>query len=267
MSALSAEWLALREGADAAARATELLDPLRAHVPEPPLVVHDLGCGTGSMARWLPGHLPGAQHWILQDRDPALLERAGTRLVAADGAPVTAETRQGDIAEISAASLGGSSFVTASALLDLLTADEVERLAEACATAARPALLALSVAGAVELDPRDPLDGDVAAAFNAHQRRCTGGRRLLGPDAVDVAAEAFARRGAAVRTAPSPWRLGPDQAGLLEEWIRGWVGAACEQAPELAGSDYLDRRLAAGAAGELRVVVHHRDLLALPEVR
>lgn len=267
MSAFSAEWLALREDADASARATDLLDPLRAYLPEAPLVVLDLGCGTGSMARWLPGRLRGEQHWILQDRDPALLERASTRPVAADDAPVTAETWQHDITEISAASLGGSSLVTASALLDLLTAGEVERLAKACATAACPALLTLSVAGAVELHPRDPLDPHVAAAFNAHQRRVEDGRRLLGPDAVQIAAEAFARRGGAVRTAPSPWQLGPGQADLLEEWLRGWVGAACEQVPGVAAGDYLNRRLAACAAGELRVVVHHRDLLALPEVR
>lgn len=51
------EWLELREGADAAARAVELLDPLRIRLANLPgkagIVVHDLGCGTGSMGRWL----------------------------------------------------------------------------------------------------------------------------------------------------------------------------------------------------------------------
>jgi hypothetical protein len=65
---------------------------------------------------------------------------------------------------------------------------------------------------------------------------------------------------------PSPWRLGPEDAALTEEWLRGWVGAACEQRPELAAraESYLHSRLAACAAGELRVVVHHSDVLALP---
>lgn len=55
------QWLQLREPADAAARAPELLDPLRIRLANRPgrggdLVIHDLGCGTGSMGRWLaPG--------------------------------------------------------------------------------------------------------------------------------------------------------------------------------------------------------------------
>ncbi len=56
------------------------------------------------------------------------------------------------------------------------------------------------------------------------------------------------------------------QAELTEEWLRGWVAAACEQQPDLAAhaADYLRRRLDACAAGELRVVVGHLDVLALP---
>lgn len=65
---------------------------------------------------------------------------------------------------------------------------------------------------------------------------------------------------------PSPWRLGADEAALTAEWLRGWVGAAVEQRPALAAraESYLQSRLAACAAGELRVVVHHSDVLALP---
>jgi len=53
---------------------------------------------------------------------------------------------------------------------------------------------------------------------------------------------------------------------LLAEGRRGWVGAACEQRPELAaaGEAYLRRRLAECAAGRLRATVGHADLLALP---
>jgi hypothetical protein len=116
----------------------------------------------------------------------------------------------------------------------------------------------------VALTPADPLDADVAAAFNAHQRRVTGGRRLLGPDAVASATAAFHRRGAAVFGRPSPWRLAADDRALTEEWLRGWVAAAREQRPDLDLAGYLERRLATCAAGGLRVVVHHTDLLALP---
>jgi hypothetical protein len=267
------DWLALRESADAAARAPELLGPLRAYlatVPRgtEPLVIRDLGCGTGSLGRWLAGRLRGPQHWILHDRDPELLARAGAGMpgTAADGSPVTVETWEGDLTGLRAADLAGTSLVTASALLDLLTFNEVDGLAAACVEAGCPALLTLSVVGKVELTPADPLDVEVAAAFDAHQRRRVSGRRLLGPDAVTVTTEAFERRGAVVRSRPSPWRLGADQAALTAEWLQGWVTAAFDQRPDLAlqGDTYLRGRLDACAAGELRVLVHHRDLLALP---
>lgn len=163
---------------------------------------------------------------------------------------------------LTADALTGASLVTASALLDVLTREEIDRLAAACADAGVPALLTLSVAGRVEFAPGDPLDAEFAEAFNAHQRRGD----LLGPDAITAACEAFDRHGATVRVHPSPWRLGPDDAALTEEWLRGWVGAAVEQRPELAerAESYLRSRLAACAAGESSVVVHHSDVLALP---
>ncbi|GDY52381.1 hypothetical protein SVIO_030040 [Streptomyces violaceusniger] len=47
------------------------------------------------------------------------------------------------------------------------------------------------------------------------------------------------------------------------------MGAAVEHRPELGAhaEAYLRRRLAMAAAGALRVVVHHHDLLALPAPR
>ena len=264
------QWLQLRESADAAARASDLLDPLRIRLANrtgrrgDDLVIHDLGCGTGSMGRWLAPRLDGAQHWILHDRDPYLLHFAtvGAPRAAADGSRVTVTTQRGDIGRLTADALAGASLVTASALLDVLTGEEVDRLAAACAGAGVPALLTLSVVGRVELTPADPLDAEFAEAFNAHQRRGD----LLGPEAITATCEAFAHYGATVRTHPSAWRLGPDTAELIQEWLRGWVGAACEQRPELTAhaEKYLQSRLAAAAAGELRVVVHHSDVLALP---
>ncbi|WP_233518432.1 class I SAM-dependent methyltransferase [Streptomyces corynorhini] len=341
------EWLALREGADAAARAPGLLGPLRAHWADQPgetaeLVIRDLGCGTGSMGRWLAPRLPGPQHWILHDHDPDLLVRAAASMprTADDGSRVTAATERGDIARLTSATLAGTSLVTGSALLDLLTRDEVDALAAACAGAGCPALLALSVAGRVELTPAEPLDAEIAEAFNAHQRRVEHGRRLLGPDAIEAASEAFARHGMEVRVRASPWRLGavpslsvaegavsgaggsqaevggaaqgapptppgqwgsrrptttpetrmpetrmpetrvpetrmPDtatpwrnsaHAALAAQWLRGWVGAAVEQRPELAprAEAYLTRRLTDCPDGGLTAVVHHSDILALP---
>jgi SAM-dependent methyltransferase len=267
------DWLALREQADAEARAPELLGPLRAYLTNgrrigKRLVIRDLGCGTGSMARWLSGRLAGEQRWVLYDRDPALLDIAVGSAIgpAADGSPVMVVPKPADITRIGTSELTNTSLVTASALLDLLTFDEVDDLAAACVEARCPALFVLSVVGKVDITPVDPLDTAIAAAFNAHQRRVADGRRLLGPDAVDATAVAFGRRGATVLDCPSPWRLGPRDATLAADWLHGWVSAACEQDRRLVGQAraYLRRRLTECANGQLRIVVHHSDLLAFP---
>ncbi|MDG4810442.1 class I SAM-dependent methyltransferase [Micromonospora sp. WMMD1120] len=261
-----AEWLRLREPADAAARAEDLLDALRPRlVGDAPMVIHDLGSGTGSMARWLATRLPGPQHWVLHDRDADLLARAAegmTGIRAADGAPVTVRTRRGDLTRLTGADLADATLVTASALLDMLTLEEVERVVAACV--GHPALFAVSVTGRVRLTPADPFDETVDAAFNDHQRRTVDGRRLLGPDAVAATVAAFTRHGVEVRERPSPWLLGPEHAELTAEWFTGWLGAACEQRPDLAGParPYARRRLADAAAGRLAVRVEHIDLLA-----
>jgi hypothetical protein len=251
---VSPSWLALREPADAAARAVELVE----HLPAArPMVIHDLGAGTGAMGRWLAPRLAAPQHWVLHDRDADLLDLATIPAV-------TVQTRLSDITRLHADDLAGASLITASALLDLLTEDELMALVALCSGC--PALLTLSVVGPVELAPADPLDQRVAAAFDAHQRRSTERGRLLGPDAVPAAAEAFRRLGAEVLVRPSPWRLGAADADLVAAWFSGWLSAACEQQPELAADTegYARRRLEEAAAGQLAVTVEHSDLLALP---
>ncbi|MFI5841660.1 methyltransferase domain-containing protein [Catenuloplanes sp. NPDC051500] len=265
----ASSWLDLREPADAAARASELVDVLRGHLTEvPDPVILDIGCGTGSMARWLAPRLGGRQHWILQDHDADLLDVAAASMIGT-GAAITVETRQGDITKLTAKDLDGVSLVTTSALLDLLDADDAARIAAACAESGTPALLTLSVAGRAELTPAEPLDGPLNSAFNAHLRHHVAGRTLLGADAADAVAQAFTEKGATVQAVPSLWRLGPDQRELTAEWLRGWVTAAStrlgrDAAVETEIDDYLSRRLAQAAAGELTVTVHHTDLLALP---
>ena len=266
---VSSRWLALREPADAAARARGLVEHLAPHLPATGgEVIHDLGCGTGSMGRWLAPQLRGPQHWVLHDRDTDLLEVAAADPLgpAADGAAVTIEARESDISRLAPFDLADASLITASALLDLLTGDELAGLAAVCASARCPVLLTLSVVGRVELAPADPLDSRVAAAFDAHQRRSTTRGRLLGPDAVEAAVEEFERLGAEVLVRSSPWRLGPFEADLAAEWFAGWVGAACEQRAELAAeiAVYARRRQAEATAGELAVTVDHADLLVLP---
>ena len=235
-------WLALREPADALARSAELLTYIE---KKPGMVIRDLGCGTGSMGRWLAPRLPAPQRWILHDHDQVLLERAA-RSLPPQAEPV--ETERRDVTSLTAGELAGTSLVTASALLDLFTRPQLDALADACA--AVPVLFTLSVLGRVELAPQDPLDAVFEAAFNDHQ--CRGG--LLGPGAADAAAVAFTLRGAKVATRDTPWRL--ERGPLLDAWLRGWVGAAVEQRPDLrkTATEYLN-------GGKRSAIVHHRDLV------
>ena len=250
---VSPRWLELREPADAAARSGELAERLGRRLPAGRLVIHDLGGGSGAMGRWLAPRLRGPQHWVVHDRDAALLE-----LAAADvPAGVTVEVRESDITRLEPGDLAGASAIVASAVLDMLTADELARMLRACA--GHPMLLAMTVGGRVTLPPSDPLDARIVTAFNAHQRR----RGRLGPDAVEAAVEQLPGE---VLVRPSPWRLGVAHAELLAEWFGGWVAAGCKQEPALAAEAgaYRERRLAQVAAGELAVTVEHADLLVLP---
>ena len=265
----SSQWLAMREPADAASRAPELVEEVRACLASGGgAEIHDLGCGTGSMARWLAAQLTGPQHWVLYDRDAELLTLAAADppRETSDGAPVTIETRRRDVTRLKPGELAGASLITASALLDMMTADELKRLVATCAGAGCAVLITLSVTGHVDLAPADRLDQRFADAFNSHQRRTTGVGRLLGPDAVGAAANEFSRLGLDVVLRQSPWCLGPDQAGLAAEWFTGWLAAACEQQPELGAvaPSYARWRLTEAAAGRLSVTVHHQDLLARP---
>jgi hypothetical protein len=264
-----AGWLALREPADAAARTTDLVDELLPCLSATRVsTVHDLGCGTGSMARWLAPRLSGRQHWLLHDRDAELLPlaEADPPHSSLDGVPVRVETRQNDITHLDPAALSAASLVTASALLDMLTTEDLDRLVHTCASPGCPVLITLSVTGRVDLSPADPADQRFAEAFNDHQRRSSELGRRLGPDAFHTAVECFTLLGREVLVRPSPWHLGPDSSELTRAWLTGWVDPACEQRPELESlrTAYVERRLAELEAGLLSVTVHHQDLLVRP---
>ena len=264
---VSPSWLDQREAADGAARSRELVRLICSAPAEERWSIHDLACGSGSMGRWLAPLLPGSQHWVLHDRDPELLALAAIDPPAdTEGLEVTVETRLSDITQLDADDLVEATLITASALLDLLTRDELTRVIHACVGAGCPVLFALSVSGRVQLLPADPLDARIGAAFNAHQRRLTPRGCLLGPDAVEAAVEGFRMSGAQVALRPSPWRLGATDGELAAKWLNGWVDAACEQEPELAADAdaYRRRRLREAAAGALGVTVGHVDLLVLP---
>ncbi len=265
---VSSDWLALREEEDARARSRELALAAADGLGPGPTVVHDLGSGTGSMMRWLAPILPGPQTWVLHDWNPDLIERAGDGAAPRDreGRPVTIEARGGELGALRPDDLDGASLVTASALLDVLTSEEVHAIVRACVAAGCPVLLSLSVTGDVELEPGDPRDGLFEASFNAHQRRMLNGRRLLGRYGVAIARGLFLEAGWRVRPVETRWRLGDHDPHLLGQWLGGWIDAALEQQPELQaeGAAYRELRSAQLLRGGLSASVVHTDLLARP---
>src|SRR5258705_7606291 len=155
----SSEWLRLGEAADAAARGSELVEKVRSYLPtHGRATIHDLGCGTGSMARWLAVRLPGPQHWVMYDRDDELLTLAAADPPdrASDGTSVTMETRRRDITRMELVELAGAALITPSAPLDMMTPQELEPLVATPARADCPPLIALNVPGRVAITPARP---------------------------------------------------------------------------------------------------------------
>jgi len=292
ISTATADWLALRAPADDAARSPELaheLGRMLAAAPGP-VLLHDLGAGTGSMTRWLAPRLPGPQQWVLRDGDADIVEHLDLSAVTdAERRSIDTQVVVEDLAALPSGAFHGAAAVTASALLDVITRAEAAHVVAACVAAGTPALFSLTVMGGVRVraarrhptglrssglhsaaphpSGRDEtIERAIAAAFNDHQRRDAEGRRMLGPDAVAVTAALFADAGWHVRRAPTPWRLRRSDRALVAAWLDGWVDAAVEQRPELTqdAEAYRRRRRAHADAAGLRVTVSHEDLLAWP---
>ncbi len=262
----SPDWLALREPADHRARAADLLAPLRAAWRARGWRrILDLGSGAGSNLRYLAPNLPGAQDWTLLDHDADLLARAA----APD--PAHSITRlRGDLAREGLAAVAEAQLVTCSALLDLVSAAWLRRLASACRAASCGVLLALSYDGTMRWLPPPAAADDrlLERLVNAHQRRDRQPAPALGPDAAPAAAALLEDAGYRVWLRPSPWRLGPPDAALARELVAGWERAALEMArgPHEAAQvrAWAARRRATIAGGSFRLEVGHQDLLALP---
>src|SRR5262249_20620765 len=160
-------------------------------------------CGTGSTLRAVAAHLPARQNWRLVDNDLGLLARAG-ELTRSSGANVT--TTPVDLShDLEAALDGAVDLVTASALLDLVSAAWLERLAVETAARRLPIYAALTYDGRAELEPVDPFDAAIIAAVNRHQRRDKGFGPALGPAAAAAAVTQFQVVQYAVTQGQSDW--------------------------------------------------------------
>jgi SAM-dependent methyltransferase len=270
--AFAADWLALREAADLRSRAHGLLRPLQAWWENSGANrVLDLGSGTGANIRYLAPRLPGLQHWTLVDRDPALLALAPDVGDPALLPVVSLKRLQGDLSNEGLAAVAGAQLVTASALLDLVSAQWLDKLVGACKRARAAALFALTWDGYASwrLQQRatvDPDDELVIELVRAHQARDKGTGPALGPAAGAAAERAFKAAGYRTWLLPSPWLLGPDEVELIVALIDGWERAAVEQSPSDTARvrSWATRRRADARARVCGVVVGHVDFLALP---
>jgi SAM-dependent methyltransferase len=276
MSGFTAEWLALREAADARARAPDLAAMLRSRLaPRRAVSVLDLGSGTGANLRATAKLLGPLQAWRLVDHDPSLLDAAAARLrvwadaVEAEGMPLVLRKDGRRIAvsflradlksEIARGDFGGFDLVTASALFDLVSPELIAALAGKVAAAGALFYAVLTYDGAQSWAPAHPADERVLGAFHRHQARDKG----LGPAAGGAApahlAAAFAAAGAIFHAAASPWRLGATDAPLIQRLAAG-IAAAARETGLVA-----ERDISAWLARERpSCEIGHQDLLAVP---
>ena len=276
------DWLALRAAADSRARHPRLTRAAAAwlkHRCEAPHPILDLGAGSGNNLRHLAPRLPGPQRWTLWDQDPDLLAAALADASPHDahGGNVMRQVRTADLADLSAADLAGTQLVTASALLDLVSARWLSQLVDACAHEGTALLLTLSVDGSRGfLDAKgrrqdDAEDAWATTLFHAHQRRNKGLGAALGPEAPSCLVRRLQARGYRVHQRPSPWCLpaGSEEARTLGvATLAGWRDALLAQAPGERARiiAWHGSRSEALREGHLGLWVGHRDVFARPGI-
>ncbi|MCC6891134.1 MAG: class I SAM-dependent methyltransferase [Hyphomicrobiales bacterium] len=265
MSHFSSDWLALREPYDAAARNPNVLAAvLAAFHGQESIAVVDMACGTGATLRAIGARLPSRQRWLMVDNDLGLLGVAAG-LARPPDTIVTA--RPVDLVrDLELALDGPLDLITASALLDLVSEEWLERLLVEAATRRLPLYAALSYDGRVVLDPADALDGAIIGAINRHQCSDKGFGPALGPDAGRAAARMARRIGYSVVEGHSDWQLDAHDTAIQTHVLRGFAQAAGERdgLDERRIAGWLERRMERLAAGASRMRIGHVDLVALP---
>jgi len=286
MTGFSTDWLALREPFDRAAReaSAAALDlgvlALRLRAGAPMLRVLDLACGTGANLRELAPRLGGSQRWLLVDHDPRLLAalpeafgawaraqgfalRADADCLRIEGPDWDAEVRTRCIdlvMALDAVPFDEAQLVTASALLDLVSASWLDALLVHMRAVNAAMLFALNVDGRVNWEPAIAADAQVHELFAAHQRRDKGFGAALGGEAVALAVARMEAMGYDVMLAQSDWRI--EEPAMLRAMVEGTAAAAVEQEPAAHAlvRAWKSQRLALVERNCL--CVGHRDILA-----
>jgi hypothetical protein len=265
MNSFSAEWLALRERYDLRARNAAVLDAVgNAFLDETSISVVDLACGTGATLRAVAPHLPPRQSWRLVDNNLSLLGRVAT---AGEPPHVAVTTTPVDLArDLELALDGPVDLVTTSALLDLVSAEWLDRLVIEVAARRLPVYAALSYDGRAIVAPSATFDGEILAGFDLHQRTDKGFGPALGPAAAARALERFEHFGFSVVQGRADWMFGPDDQVIQEALFAGWAGVA-QLGTRLSANDiagWLAQRRAYLAEGRSSLRVGHVDFFARP---
>lgn len=270
----SADWLALREPADHAARNGAVQAAFLAHLAslEGEVRVIDLGCGAGSTLRALAPAIAAAkrlrQHWTLCDSDPVLLAEAerqvGDFLTREGVGAVTVDYVAVDLADGNALSAlvtqTQCQVITGSALIDLVSAAWLDHVVALAGVHGKALLFALNYTGDERWLPAHPLDRTVVRAFSADMRRDKGFGAALGGEAVGRLARQAAAEGMNLTVGESAWLLDERSRALIAMLADGIAGAAVRQGvSEIEADDWARSRRKAES-----VRIGHKDVLALP---
>lgn len=265
MSGFTAEWLALREPHDLAARNPAVLDAVtRSFRSATSLHVADLACGSGSTVRALHAHLPVQQHWDLVDNDSDLLALACNRNRDKD---ITLRTVRLDLSRNFEEALGGTvNLITISALLDLVSRNWLGRFLREIGSRHLPVYAALTYDGRTDLSPADEFDAHIVSAVNAHQLTDKGFGPALGPSAASASIAGLESLGYFVVDGKSDWILGPEDCQFQNQMLEGWASAAREMGTlsDSEITDWASRRKAMISEDLSSMRIGHVDFFAFP---
>jgi hypothetical protein len=211
--------------------------------------------------------LGGEQRWLAVDNDLSLIERQPKALEGTDF-ECQLSSRQWDLAgNLHSLPLDDCHLVTASALLDLVSASWLQSLAVRCQMTRATVLFALNYDGRMECLPREPNDEWLGNLINRHQQGDKGFGPALGPSATRHACVVFEACGFASRTTASDWLIEPEEQALQRELIAGWTAAAHEIAPleRMRIEQWSRRRTEHVMVGASRILVGHQDFMAWPK--
>jgi hypothetical protein len=261
----SADWLALREPHDTRARNPIVLDAVVGWLAGKNAIrIVDLACGTGSTLRAVAPRISATQNWRLVDNNLSLLARASDMVPPAG---VGFSTTPIDIDyDLEAALDGPVDLVTMAALLDLASADWLERLVVEIVARSIPLYAALTYDGRAEIGPKSSHDVAIIEAVNVHQRGDKGFGPALGPMAASTAVARFESLGYSVVQGVADWLFAPADRHIQSEIFSGWASAARETGtlPLADIVEWLTFRRDEIAAGRSLLRVGHVDFFAAP---